>query len=600
MAVEVRSWFLKELDIDMPVLKVLGGSSIVDLLEEAIERLPTSVFDMSTLEAVAPSASKNFTPAPPAFNGHISVDPSTIGSTTEASSVRDGTINGTSTPSNTSPSSDSEEVEPSEEIEQKQHLSLKLGWRDTTLESATESTEKMSFGQTRFWFLNHFLKDKKSFNMAVMFRLTGPMRVNAMKRAVEVIAKRHEALRTRFFWSGENEDIPTQGILSKPLVRLEERFISTEAEAEKELDEMYNLKWNLQDWESAKFLLLTLSDNVHYIVVGCHHIALDGVSFSLLFVDLEAAYTNKPLSPLPIESQYRAFAAQQRRDYEEGRMRAAIDYYRSVIPVDIKPIPLFPFAKVQARQTLERYSSQTANFRFEPELASRIKQTARKCRSTSFHVYLAALQALMFRHVPDMNDLFIGIADANRTDKKYMDSLGFFLNLLPLRFDRSNLGTTFSDAVQAARNQTYRALEHSTLPFDVLLDELNVPRSGSHTPVFQVFMDYRQVVQERARFGECITGDERWCNARIGYDVALEVTENPTGETLLSLRLQEALYSKSDTDALLHSYVNMLEEFSKTPELAVDTSAIRSIQDTKNAVAAGSTGARSLEMVRFD
>lgn len=207
-------------------------------------------------------------------------------------------------------------------------------------------------------------------------------------------------------------------------------------------------------------------------------------------------------------------------------MKAAIDYYRRVIPADIKPIPLFPFAKVQSQQTLERYSSPKADFRFEHELASRTKQTARKCRSTSFYVYLAALQALMFRHVPDMNDLFIGIADANRTDKKSMGSLGFSLNLLPLRFDRSNPGAKFSDAVQAARNKTCRGLEHSTLPFDVLLKELNVPRSGSHTPVFQVFMDYRQVVQERARFGECITGDERWCNALIGYDVALEVTEN--------------------------------------------------------------------------
>jgi len=35
MAVEIRFWFLKELDIDMPVLKVLGGSSIADLCQDA-------------------------------------------------------------------------------------------------------------------------------------------------------------------------------------------------------------------------------------------------------------------------------------------------------------------------------------------------------------------------------------------------------------------------------------------------------------------------------------------------------------------------------------------------------------------------------------
>lgn len=143
MVAEVRSWFLKELDMDMPVLKVLGASSIIDLLEEAIERLPTLVFDMGPLEAVAPSASKKFTPAPPALNGHLSVDPSTIGAITEVSSLRDGTVNGTSTPSNTPPSTDSEEVEPNEKLEQKQYVSIKFSWRDTVFESATGSTEKI-------------------------------------------------------------------------------------------------------------------------------------------------------------------------------------------------------------------------------------------------------------------------------------------------------------------------------------------------------------------------------------------------------------------------------------------------------------------------
>lgn len=43
VAVEVRSWFLNEIDIDMPVLKVLGGAAIVDLLDDAIGRIPTGL-----------------------------------------------------------------------------------------------------------------------------------------------------------------------------------------------------------------------------------------------------------------------------------------------------------------------------------------------------------------------------------------------------------------------------------------------------------------------------------------------------------------------------------------------------------------------------
>ncbi|PYH71698.1 putative polyketide synthase [Aspergillus vadensis CBS 113365] len=40
VAVEVRSWFLKELAVDVPVMKILGGASIVDLVEVVVQKLP--------------------------------------------------------------------------------------------------------------------------------------------------------------------------------------------------------------------------------------------------------------------------------------------------------------------------------------------------------------------------------------------------------------------------------------------------------------------------------------------------------------------------------------------------------------------------------
>lgn len=40
VAVEVRSWFMQELGVDMPVLKVLGGATIADLVDDAVSKLP--------------------------------------------------------------------------------------------------------------------------------------------------------------------------------------------------------------------------------------------------------------------------------------------------------------------------------------------------------------------------------------------------------------------------------------------------------------------------------------------------------------------------------------------------------------------------------
>lgn len=39
LAVDMRTWFTKELDLDMPVLKILGGATVSDLVEDAVKRL---------------------------------------------------------------------------------------------------------------------------------------------------------------------------------------------------------------------------------------------------------------------------------------------------------------------------------------------------------------------------------------------------------------------------------------------------------------------------------------------------------------------------------------------------------------------------------
>ncbi|KXX77494.1 Nonribosomal peptide synthetase 14 [Madurella mycetomatis] len=558
VAVEIRSWFLKELDIDMPVLKILGGNSVVDLLNDAIERIPSSILQVTTTETVVsllhPKAASEDTK---------SLVPTLASASSKSwTPTESGSASGATTP----PQIILEEETKSAPEPAMGEVKLKeVSWRDSIIQESSEVTERMSFGQTRFWFLNHALRDETTFNMAFSVRLEGPIRESALQGAVEAVARRHEALRTRYFWSGDNLDVPMQGVLSNPLMKLQTKRISNESQVQQELDDIRSHVWDLEDWESMKLILLSLSDTVHWFVVCSHHISLDGISFQIFFADLEKAYKGLHLPPLPEECQYRSFAGQQRRDYEAGRMKADIHYYRSILPDVIEPIPLFSFSKLRVRKPLEFYGSHRADIRLQASITTKIKQLARRNHSTTFHVYLAALQTLLFRLLPETDSLFIGIADANRMDKKFMASLGFFLNLLPVRFDRPAVGSTFSQAVKNARKQSFAALEHSALPFDVLLNELNVIRSGDCTPVFQVFMDYRQGVQERTRFADCKAEGESWYIARTGYDVSLDVIENAAGDSLLTLKLQESLYSQYHTELLLKAYVHLLEMFARNP-----------------------------------
>ncbi|KAI9052675.1 hypothetical protein LZ554_004014 [Drepanopeziza brunnea f. sp. 'monogermtubi'] len=52
VAVDLRAWFVTELGVDMPILKILGGASITDLATDAVARLP------ATLLPAVPTVSK--------------------------------------------------------------------------------------------------------------------------------------------------------------------------------------------------------------------------------------------------------------------------------------------------------------------------------------------------------------------------------------------------------------------------------------------------------------------------------------------------------------------------------------------------------------
>lgn len=629
VAVEVRSWFLKELDIDMPVLKVLSGASIADLVEDAVSRLPSKLVpkldgsneslsvpiveiiknerhrDDTFLEAGLPSGS-----VLPLSETENSSSPA--GSETRATSIEDLIIAGTV--DRLSAKSELLSALPVKNIKNERQINDSFseggssspssassfsGSKDSMLsfESEThatttiptyppEITEKMSFGQSRFWFLNHFLRDRTTFNMAFSVRLEGHLWVADLEKAIRMVARKHEALSTRFFSIGSHMEQPMQGILQSSLVKLTQKSITHESQATQELDDMRDHVWNLEHWETMKITLLSLSKNTHILIVGCHHIAMDGLSFQIFFADLEKAYMGQTLSPCPADSQYRAFSALQHQEYESGKMEVDLDFYRKIIPSDPEPLPLFSFAHKTSRSILDSYDTHRADFRLDSVLTKRIRDRSRKHQATTFHFYLAALQSLIFRFLKEIDDFFIGIADANRTDSKFIGTLGFFLNLLPLRFEKKS-AKTFSDAVRNARNKVYSALSHSKLPFDVLLNRFNIARSATHTPLFQVFVDYRQGVQERTTFAGCEAKGESWHIAKTGYDMALDIIENAAGDSLLTLRLQKSLYSSSDTKMLLQCYVNLLQSFSMTPEVSLEIPSLFQKVDIDRAIELG-------------
>ena len=386
-----------------------------------------------------------------------------------------------------------------------------------------------------------------------------------------MVTNRHEALRTCFVEDETEAGEAYQKVLPSSPTRLERKKIDSEEEVDREYKKFKEHVFDLESGDILKLVLLTLSSTKHYFLINYHHIVMDGASFNVFITDLEKAYNGQSLGPLP--RPYPDFSTAQRRALEKGGMRDEMSYWRKGFPAGEQPpvLPLLPMSRVSSRVAMKGFESHQVGRRINAELIARIKSVSKAQRSTPFHFHLAAYKAMLFCLAGnDTRDLTIGIADAARNDDDVKGSIGFFLNLLTLRFRRQT-NQTFADAIVEAREVSYEALGTSRLPFDILLTELNIARSSLHSPFFQAFLDYRQGVQNAYPWGNCEFEFRDVHPGRTAYDVTLDVTEYSATDTLVVFRVQKGLYDEAAANLLLDTYIHFIDAVTKDSSLPLET-----------------------------
>ncbi|GAB1314574.1 hypothetical protein MFIFM68171_04784 [Madurella fahalii] len=589
VAVEVRSWFLKMLKVDIPVLKVVGGSSLAEICELAMKKLPddlaTQIGKGEAASASVPASSPKPVVQLPQSNSLLSPTAPTANSTgaSSSSSEYENSTPGLQTPPTIYTPASTYTEDP-----------LRLGNKDdvkTSVQADTDvaskifvKSEPISVGQSRFWFLRLLVEDPTTFNVTLSFHLTGSMRVGDLERALRVVTARHESLRTCFIENGDEADQASQKVSARSSIRLERKAISSVEEAAAEYAKLRTHEFDLSSGPLLRLMLLTQSPTSHYLMVNYHHIIMDMASFRILLSELEKVYNGQPLGPPPL--QYPDFSVAQRQALERGELHDELNYWKGIYPLGEQPpiLPLLPMARSSSRVAMTNYAVHQVETQLGSALAERVKSVSKLQRCTPFHFYLAAFKAMLFSFT-DAQDLTIGIADANRSDGNVMGSIGFFLNLLALRFRRQPR-QTFADAVVEARNTAYAALGNSRLPFDMLLNELNVARSSSYSPLFQAFFDYRQLVNDSQSWCNCQLELQEMHPGRTAYDLSLDVADFGS-DARITLRVQKALYDLTAANLLLETYGHFINVLSQDVSCSQEDTPLFSENQLARAVRVG-------------
>jgi amino acid adenylation domain-containing protein len=373
-----------------------------------------------------------------------------------------------------------------QELKQKKH-------KAATIEPLTRPlpTLPISSAQRRMWFMDQLDEESAANNMSSALRLTGPLDVAAMEQSFQSLIERHEILQC-VYQVEKGEPIVTRH--PNPQFHLPVEDLShlpdetRAAELQTRLNVEANTRFNLAQDLPLRAGLLRLAADEHVLLLTIHHIASDGWSTAVLFREWSQLYTAfrdghpNPLPALPI--QYADYAYWQTKWLQNG-LASQLDYWKNQLANAPTVIDL-PIDR--PRPAVQSHHGATHTFTIGREQADTVRTLAANCQTTPFVVLLTVFQILLRRY-SGQNDIVVGTPIAGRSQPEVEGLIGLFLNTLVLRAD-IDTGLTGRQLIENGRQLVLDAFSHQDTPIEKLVDELNLERTLSHSPLFQILFNY--------------------------------------------------------------------------------------------------------------
>ncbi|HEY3570928.1 MAG TPA: amino acid adenylation domain-containing protein [Thermoanaerobaculia bacterium] len=393
-----------------------------------------------------------------------------------------------------------------------------------------EGDPPLSFAQQRLWFLEQLQPGTATYNMPSAIRFRGALDVDALRRSLWEVARRHESLRTTFAVRGGT---PVQVVAPEPapgLPVIDLRWIPEDEreEAVRRLtEEEARRPFDLTAGPLIRTTLLRSGDGEHVALLTMHHIISDGWSIGVLVRELAALYpaflAGRP-SPLPeLPVQYADFAVWQRRWLSDEVLAPVLAWWRQALA----GYATLELPTDRPRPAVQRFEGLDEHVAFDGETSRAFLALARRRGMTPYMALLAAFQALLHRY-SGQEDVIVGGTLASRDLRELEGMIGFFVNTLPMRAGFSGR-PTFGELLGRVREVALGVLSHQEVPFEKLVEAVRPDRDLSRSPLFQVVFQFQQAAATAFELPGLSLSSVEGSGQSAKFDLVLNLREGAGG-----------------------------------------------------------------------
>ena len=428
----------------------------------------------------------------------------------------------------------------------------------------------LSFAQARLWFLDQLQPDSSFYNIPLALRMSGHLNIAALQSSINKIIQRHEALRTNFTTvEGQPFQIISSTLNLKLLVvdLLHLPESSREIEAQRLATVEANRPFNLEREPLLRGMVLQLSETEYVLLLTMHHIISDGWSQGVFGRELTELYKafctgSAPVFPL-LPVQYADFAVWQRQWLHGEILETQLHYWKK----QLKNAPnLLELPTSRPRPVVQTFRGGYYCAPLSKELSAEFTAYSKRTGVTLFMTLFAAFQTLLYR-LSGFDDIIVGTPVAGRNKQEIEWLIGFFVNTLVLR---TNFGgdPSFEELLGRVREVALQAYTHQDLPFEQLVEALQLTRDLSYTPLFQVMFALEDALVPLIKLPELTVSSYAVKIGTAKFDLTLSM-ENTADGLVGKWRYNADLFDKTTIAQFAGHFQTLLEGIIANPQQKV-------------------------------
>ena len=421
-----------------------------------------------------------------------------------------------------------------------------------------------TIAQQAFWYLDRLTPGDPAWNIAVRFRIVGPLNVSVLERSLNEIVRRHEILRTAFSF---NDGALTQIVHANASVALPEDDLSyfpptaRNAEEEKRTVAEAALPFDLKTGPLVRARLLRLAEKEYVLLVAMHHIVSDGWSIGIFSNELGEHYErlmSRGPRPPGLALQYADYAVWRNEHDESAELEEHRTYWRD----KLANLPLCEIPPDYPRPPVKTSDGYILSTVLPQHLTDALADLSRKQGSTLFAVCLATLKLLIARYT-HQDDVYVGTLLAGRDRVELESLIGVFINTLVLRTDCSG-DPPFTQLLSRVQRTMEEGLAHQTLHFQQVVETLRLKRDASRPALYSInFIFQRDFVKPIEFAGLSMTPLPSKSPGAI-YDLNFFMVQRADGWRL-SCEYNYTLYEAATVNRMIGQLRHLFQEVVDNP-----------------------------------